>query len=251
MWQQIITDALPHILIPIVLAALAYLVPYRRPAQTAFYKITEGDKKEFWKWKRKYSLFFLAMMVCLSYIYSILFFYLAQLSIKANGNYVFSITPSRIAWSAPGILCSFATISVILNYFERSYWGDRYDYMQHLYNSQLKWDAEKLTKIVSVACGILTLICFILLLNYYVKIDEKKIYYNSLLSFSTKEYSFEEIAAIKKFKERFGGDRFEVVFSDSSKWNSGWGLELPNNDSLLKYISDKTSHSVEIVLTKN
>ena len=236
-----------HLLPLAAFAGIAYLLPYKKSAETSIYHITPEDKKELHQWKAKASLLMLVLIVVLSYLFTHVFYWLSRLTYSSSENAPFIIRPSLITWALPAIIFAFAVILPIIDEIERRYFKERFDLMQHVYNTEFSWDARKAGLILSKSFIALCLATYFLLLGYSAKLDDEHIYYNPLFEFKTRVYSYNELNTIRIDKKGDKIERFEIIFKDSFKWNSGWGLELKENKALLEFISRKSSQPIDTI----
>jgi len=232
-----------------ILAAFGKLFPYERPAETSIYIITEEDKKELSRWKLKATPIMLVLLAAISCIFMYVFYSLSRFS-TPDENFQFFIRPSVIAWALPALFMGFAIILPVMDEIERRHFRERFDLMQHIYNSMYHWDALKISRVITVTFVALCFTSYFLLQGYSVKLDSEHIYYNPLFGLKTKVYDYADIHSIHLFNERNILGRFEIQFNDSAAWNSGWGLEMNDNKELLEFISKKSSQPMDTVFKK-
>jgi len=236
-----------HLLTLAAFAGIAYAFPYKKSPETSFYYVTEEDRKELHQWKLRATPLMFVLIAAISYLFTHVFFGLSRLTYSSNENFLFIIRPSLISWCFPAIIFAFAVILPVMDVLERRFFKERYDFMQHVYNTEYNWDAQKISRIFSQCFIALSLVAYFLLLGYSAKLDMEHIYYNPLFEFKTRTYSYTDLNSIHVMKDGDKTERFEINFRDSFMWNSGWGLELKENKPLLDFISWKSTQPIDTI----
>jgi len=229
-----------------IFAALAYLFPYKRSPETSIYVITEADKKELHRWKAKAGPLMILLLAAIIYVFTYVFYWFSRIG-NSDHEAVFYLIVPVIGYMMPALCFGFGIISPVMNQIEIMHFKERHAFMQHVYNSQFNWNAERISSWITRICFTFSFILYVLLVNYHIKLNNEHIYYKHLLKFRTDVYSYEDVKSINWIIRNNQLDHFEISFRDASVWTSGFGLNSDNDQKLLEFISEKSKVPIDTV----
>ena len=176
---------------------------------------------------------------------SFIFQKISLLKMEQYHTAILVITPSYWGWLIGGLVLGFGLAGALAMRFTKKHLGDEYgDYMA--YQTMIQgFDSERLARFIIPALIAGSLVIVLLLSGSYTVVYKDKIIVNYYLSFSEKEYTYQDITKVQEFTGKKGDNYFHITFNDGEVWNSRQnGNDDYNTDSQILDIIEEVRDDV-------
>lgn len=236
--------------------ALAFLLfqliyPYNPPNNSDFSRMEENRKK----FNRLETIGILWFFVSIGLISFLVFLFGVNLQdYLFSDDYDYIMKPPNFFWVLPGVILGFAFVRIPLDFIYKLYLkGDYHLYIQFT-NMKHGFDANIVWRPMELILSIAGIACFILGLNWYVRIDHlNQIEVNELFDLKKKVYTIDHVidiyhsdVFITKDGNAKGIDHYVVKMDNDYEWSSHiygfFGLKEDDEflDKKMEELSEKT-----------
>jgi hypothetical protein len=217
--------------------------------------ISEDLRKQFVNWNLVFTGLTLIFAGILGLTFYFLFSKIAFLSHSYINTSEYLIFPHWAAWALPAGFMGFLTAGQPLNFVCKLILGSvKFEKYKVYSNLQIGFDADKVYKRFQ-ALGIpVTLVLFLLTVDFYARVTQDNFIINEFSSLSEKIYAVKEIQKIeliKSFKAPNGKIRrdiqhHQVIFNDGYIW-SGRHINSPNEKEAMMYLSEISGKTIQVI----
>lgn len=182
--------------IPLLLTILfQFLAPFKPSKKINYYEI-ERNKARYDKLETLSLLFIPISVICIGFP---IYYFGIYITEYKSLTYEYIMKPPIAFWGIIAVLLGIGLLRLPMYIIYKLFLGKEYDQYQEYTNMKHGYIGLKIWRPIEAILTFTGMSLFIFGLNWYVRIDEKKIEFNDLLPFSTQTYSISEISEINHY----------------------------------------------------